>query len=60
VAASAAGKAGQQLRDGTLLGLQQPFRKDQVFTTTTTNTGTGTNPAIITTGVTVWWPSFRG
>ena len=52
VAASAAGKAGQQLRDGVLLGLQQPFRKDQVFTTT--NTGIGTNPAIITTGVTVW------
>jgi hypothetical protein len=54
VAASAAGKAGQQLRDGVLFGLQQPVRKDQVFTTTTTNTGIGTNPAIITTGVTVW------
>lgn len=51
VAASAAGKAGQQLRDGVLLGLQQPFRKDQVFTTTTTTTCT--SPAIITTGVTV-------
>ncbi len=52
VTASATGNAGQQLRDGVLLGLQQPFRKDQVFTTTTTTTCT--SPAITTTGVTVW------